>query len=386
MSLSIRTRSERRPRADPMGAWNQLTSTVLWLLDEHGLLLAFILLLLEESGVPPVIPGDLLMVLMGVQAAQGKVSLVAVLALLEVATVIGGSILYALSALGGHAIINRVGPYVGATPERLKQVDDALTRHGEIAIVFGRLIPSLCVLTAVAAGLVGFPYRRYLPALALGGFLHLLMLVMLGYWVGTPVLDWLTTLHPPFELTASLLALAGLTAWLIRSARRTPRTPIVMLPRAERLRRGLLSGLLGGLTSMLLANILLPLAGPLVRPTAFESLIVLQLARYGSVRAVAVIVAVTFLAGSMVGGALYGLMQPSLPGPAWLRGLIFAVVPLTVSLLVLLPLTGGGWLGLAFGAGALPMGGEAVRSLVYGLTLGVAYIVLSPHRPARAKT
>src|SRR4051812_3904884 len=84
-----------------MDAWNQLTSTVWWLLNEHGLLLSFILLLLEESGVPPVIPGDLLMVLMGVQAAQGKVGLFVVVVVLEVATVIGGSILYALSAIGG---------------------------------------------------------------------------------------------------------------------------------------------------------------------------------------------------------------------------------------------------------------------------------------------
>ena len=57
MRPSIRTRSERPPPAGPMGAWNHLTSTLWWLLDEHGLLLAFILLLLEESGVPPrVIP------------------------------------------------------------------------------------------------------------------------------------------------------------------------------------------------------------------------------------------------------------------------------------------------------------------------------------------
>jgi membrane protein DedA with SNARE-associated domain len=369
-----------------MTAWTHLTETVRWLLDEHGLLLAFVLLLLEESGVPPVIPGDLLMVLMGVQAAQGKVWLLGVLVLLELATIVGGSVLYALSALGGHAIISRVGPYVGATPERLQRLDDALTRHGEVAIVLGRLIPSLCVLTAVAAGLVGFPYRRYLPALAVGGFIHLLIFVMLGYWVGPRVLDVLEALHPPFELMAALLALGGLTAWLIRSARRTPKTPIVLLPLRERLLRGLLSGLLGATTSTLLANILLPLGGLLVRPTAFESLIVLQIARYGSVRALAVIVAVAFLISSMLWGALYGFVQPALPGPAWLRGVIFAVAPLALSLLVFLPLTGGGWLGLELGAGRLPMVAEIVRSLVYGLTLGVAYVVMSPHRPAGVVT
>jgi membrane protein DedA with SNARE-associated domain len=368
-----------------MDAWNQLTSTVWWLLNEHGLLLSFILLLLEESGIPPVIPGDLLMVLMGVQAAQGKVGLLVVLVVLEVATVIGGSILYALSAIGGQAIVSRVGPYVGATPARLKKLDDSLKRHGEIAIVLGRLIPSLCILTAVAAGLLGFPYRRYVFALALGGFIHMLICVMLGYWVGPPVIEWLTTLHPSFEVTASVLALAGLTAWLIRSVRRTPRTPI-LLSRGERLRRGLLAGLLGGLAWMLLANILLPLGSPLFQPTAFESAIVLQIAQYGSARAVPVIVAVALLAGSMLWGALYGLVQPALPGPAWLRGAIFAVVPLAVSLLLLQPLTGHGRPGLALEDGWLPMVGEAVRWLVYGLTLGAGYVVMSLHRPARTRT
>jgi membrane protein DedA with SNARE-associated domain len=366
-----------------MDAWANLTQTVWWLLDEHGLAMAFILLLLEESGVPPIIPGDLLMVLVGVQAAQGKFWLLPALLVLEVATVIGGSILYALSYIGGHAVINRVGPYVGATPERLKRIDDSLKRHGIGAIVLGRLVPSFCILTAVAAGLLGYPYRRFVLALAVGGFLHLLVFVLLGYWVGLPILDVLSKLHPPFELLAAILALAGLIAWLVRSALRTPATPIVMLPRAERLLRGLLSGLIGGLVSMLLANALLPIGGLFVRVTAFESLLGLQLARYGSVRAVAVVVAISFLAGAMLWGALFGFVQPRLPGPAWFRGVVFAIVPLTVSLLVIPPLLGGGVFGREPVAMYVPIVGEVVRSLVFGLTLGVANTVVSPHRPAK---
>ena len=40
-----------------MNIWTSLTSTVWWLLDEHGLVMAFVLLFLEESGLPPIIPG-----------------------------------------------------------------------------------------------------------------------------------------------------------------------------------------------------------------------------------------------------------------------------------------------------------------------------------------
>src|SRR4051794_24724040 len=102
-----------------MNAWTSLTSTVWWLLDEHGLLMAFVLLLLEESGLPPIIPGDLLMVLVGLQAAQGRVSLIVALLLLELATIMGASVLYWLASIGGHAVINKVGRHVGATPERI---------------------------------------------------------------------------------------------------------------------------------------------------------------------------------------------------------------------------------------------------------------------------
>ena len=185
-----------------------MTNTVWWLLDEHGLIVAFVLLFLEESGLPPVIPGDLLMVLVGVQAAQGRFWLPVGLLALELATMLGGSVLYWLSSLGGHAIVHRVGRHVGATPERLHRLNMSLERHGQGAIIVGRLIPSLCILTAVAAGLLGYPYRRFLPALAVGGLLHLLIFVLLGYWVGRPVLRILSTLHPPFELTAAALALA----------------------------------------------------------------------------------------------------------------------------------------------------------------------------------
>jgi membrane protein DedA with SNARE-associated domain len=165
-----------------MTVWTSLTTTVWWLLDEHGLTVAFVLLFLEESGLPPIIPGDLLMVLVGLQAAQGRVSLVVALLLLEIATVMGGSVLYWLSSVGGHAVINKVGRHVGATPERITQISVSLERHGMLAIVLGRLVPSLCILTAVAAGLLSYPYRKFLPALAFGGFVHLLIFVLLGYW------------------------------------------------------------------------------------------------------------------------------------------------------------------------------------------------------------
>src|SRR5438874_11747241 len=57
-----------------------------------------------------------------------------------------------------------------------------------------------------------------------------------------------------------------------------------------------------------------------------------------------------FFAGGLVWALLYGtVFESRLPGPAWERGVLFALIPWLFSLLVFLPLLGGGVLGLGLG-------------------------------------
>jgi len=363
--------------------WHDLVATVWRLFDERGLLVAFVLLLLEESGMPPLIPGDLLMVLAGIRAAEGRSSLIEVLVLLEVATVVGGSVLYWLSAWGGHVVVARVGRHVGATPERIARASDLLQRHGERAIFVGRLLPSLCVLTAVAAGLLGFPFRRFLPALALGGFVHLLAFVMLGYWFGPPIIRELSRLHPPFELIASLVVLATLAFWIVRLSRRTPATPVVRLALDKRVRGGMLASVFGAIASTVLADIWLYGGGLIVQPPITDSRIATDLIPHGPLLAFASVMAMAWLVACLIWGAVYGAVEPSLWGRAWVRGALFSLAPLALWVLAVIPIAGGGWSGQPRDVTALLLAGEVVRSLAYGLTLGTAYSVLSPHRTRR---
>jgi hypothetical protein len=62
--------------------------------------------------------------------------------------------------------------------------------------------------------------------------------------------------------------------------------------------------------------------------------------------------------------------EPRLTGPGWRRGLVFSLLPWLGSVLVFLPLVGGGPFGLALGAGPLPVLGNLVLHLVYGVVLG----------------
>jgi len=80
-----------------------------------------------------------------------------------------------------------------------------------------------------------------------------------------------------------------------------------------------------------------------------------------------------YLAGGLLWALLYTLVEPRLPGPAWRRGVLFAMLPALVSLVVVLPLLGGGLFGLSFGAGPLPTIGNVLLHAVYGAILGLFY-------------
>jgi len=76
----------------------------------------------------------------------------------------------------------------------------------------------------------------------------------------------------------------------------------------------------------------------------------------------------------LVWAGIYGyLAQPWLSGPSWQRGMMFAMFPWLLSLTVFFPLVGAGFLGIALGAGPLPIFGNLIAHLAYGATLGLVY-------------
>lgn len=82
---------------------------------------------------------------------------------------------------------------------------------------------------------------------------------------------------------------------------------------------------------------------------------------------------------------IYGwLFVGRLPGRGWQRGMLFAIVPWLLSLVVFFPLVGAGFFGLDLDAGPLPALGNLVLHLVFGVTLGTIYAL--PESAATAPT
>ena len=80
-----------------------------------------------------------------------------------------------------------------------------------------------------------------------------------------------------------------------------------------------------------------------------------------------------YLGGGLLWAVIYALVEPRMSGPPWVRGVSFAMLPALISLVVVLPLFGGGLFGLSLGAGPLPTIGNLLLHVVYGAILGVVY-------------
>jgi membrane protein DedA with SNARE-associated domain len=376
--------------------WTEVGLATSSFLDRHGLLAAFVFLLIEEAGVPVPVPGDVLMLVLGVHAREGIVPVWQAIAVLWLGTMIGSTFLYVASRMAGRSLVYRYGRFIRLTPERLDGTEHWLKEHGSRAVFLGRLVPGLRIVTAVACGVFEVPFRVFLPAMSIGALLYIVVYTLLGYYLGPPVLDVLEKIHIPFGLLGSLVPVALILLWTYRARQALGRRAVLgqAAERDVRLWAGIVAGLLATVTSTLLLNSFINLAGgiafnfsapgTLVEQTA--SRIAFTLAR--DVQPILLFVAVpAYLAVGVMWGALYGYWaEPRLPPnlPDWLRGMVFAVVPLTVSLTVVLPMLGLGFLGIG-ATGPVAFTGEFIRHLTYGALLGWMYPIFRARRPIKVR-
>lgn len=378
-----------------MDWWETARAGLGGLIDQHGVLAAFVLILIEEAGVPVPIPGDFLMLLLGMHARQGRVPLWEALVIMEGATLIGATVLYLAASRGGRGLVYRYGRYIHLTPARLARAERWLVRHGALAIVAGRLTPGLRIATVITCGVLGVPLTRFLPSLALGSFLYILLYTLLGFAFGPPILSIVGGIHLPLGLVGSMVPLVLLVVWIAR-ARRGLHLQVAnnagSIDRGHLLRDGAVAGLIATIVSTLVMNVLVHLVGDAVVLApgrivehAQARLVAFEIGR--SLGPVLLAVLPAFGVVGMIWGGIYGAwVEPRLVAlPDWLSGLLFTLLPLAIALLVVPPLVGAALPGEG-AVGQWVFASEFVRHMVYGVVLGLTYPLRLARRGSRQRS
>jgi membrane-associated protein len=165
-----------------------------------------------------VAPGETAIVLGGVVAAQGDVSLPVVLAVAWAAAALGDLASFALGRRLGRPFLLARGPRLGVSAQRLQRVESFFDRHGPKAILVGRFVGIVRAVAPFLAGASGMRLRAFLPWSILGTGLWSALFTLVGF-----------AFHRSFGQAAGAAAhgalalavvVAGVLAWRAHRARR----------------------------------------------------------------------------------------------------------------------------------------------------------------------
>lgn len=166
--------------------------------------------------MPIPIPADLVMLAVGERARAGDFSIWLAVLALEIVAVVDTSLLYFACRRPGRALIQRVGPRVGLTSERVGRAVRLVEERGRAAITIGRGTPGLRTVTVVATGGSGFDARRALPFLVIGSSAFLQAHLLLGYLLGPAARRLLDEHKGIFVIAAVAAGLVAIGLWVAR--------------------------------------------------------------------------------------------------------------------------------------------------------------------------
>lgn len=131
---------------------------MLEILEKYSYLGLFGILFAEEGGVLLPIPGD---IFIAISSALPHSNYFLIVSTVVAATLAGSTILFTLSKKFGHKLLVKYGQIIKITPDKIIKIEKWFKKYGGLAIVIGRLIPGLRIVTPVAAGLFEVPYKTF---------------------------------------------------------------------------------------------------------------------------------------------------------------------------------------------------------------------------------
>jgi len=194
------------------------------LLHAYGYFALIGLLALGVFGLP--VPDETLLTFAGFLAYQGELHLVPTLGAGFLGGAIGISLSYGVGRGLGAGVLDRWGPWLHLTPEKMTRVNQWFGTHGRWLLTVGYFVPGVRHLTALAAGSSRLPWRAFAPYAYSGALLWSGTFLALGYGFGPQWQDaWRIFDHHRWVALVGFTVVGGAWLagrWLLR--RRRPRS------------------------------------------------------------------------------------------------------------------------------------------------------------------
>jgi membrane protein DedA with SNARE-associated domain len=198
------------------------------LVRDGGLPMVFALMAVGSACIP--LPSEVVMLFAGFavadpgqSASHHHLTLIGVVLAGLLGTMVGSWVAYAVGRGGRLELLERHGAKLHMGPTQIERADRWFQRHGEAAVLFGRLIPVVRAFVSLPAGVARMPFARFTVFSLIGSLPWVLGLALAGHALGN---DW-TSVRKGFEYVDYVvvaLVVAGILYALVRR-RRAHRDP-----------------------------------------------------------------------------------------------------------------------------------------------------------------
>ena len=201
-------------------------------ITNYGYLAIFVLMLAESACIP--VPSELIMTFGGALAAGAvpgtHLNLIGVILAGTAGNVAGSYIAWAVGRYGGQPLLRRLSESrLGGRVLREDDLDRAIAwfdRHGNKAVLFGRLLPVVRTFISLPAGIAGMPAVRFGVYTTLGCLPWTTALAVAGYAVGANWESVVNAFHGPSYIIAGIvLAAIAFAAWRYARQRQAESRP-----------------------------------------------------------------------------------------------------------------------------------------------------------------
>jgi membrane-associated protein len=179
-----------------------------------------------------VLPGEIAVVLGGVLASRGHLSLPLLIVIVVTAAIAGPIVGYEIGRRMGDRLFQARG--LSRVQGGMDKARQFLRDRGGVAVLAGRFVAIVRALMPAAAGAAGVRYRSFTLYNVLGGVIWGVGYSLLGYLAGSAYAVAARRVGTGLAVAVAAIVVGSIALWLIRRHRATARAEPAGGPAAER--------------------------------------------------------------------------------------------------------------------------------------------------------
>jgi membrane protein DedA with SNARE-associated domain len=186
---------------------HEIINAIVELVSQFGYLGIFIMMFLESTFFP--FPSEVAMIPAGYLASKGDMNLLGAIVVGTLGSLLGALFNYYLAKRYGRTGVLKFGKYFFFTEDKLVRMETFFVKHGSFSTFVSRLIPGVRQLVSLPAGLSKMPLGKFALYTTLGAGVWVVVLALLGYFIGSNEALLNEYLHQIVMITLGLIVIAS---------------------------------------------------------------------------------------------------------------------------------------------------------------------------------